>query len=607
MSTTKDSSSVKPYLLDFAQTTSMKGVSRAVRSGSLCLRAMWILAFMFGFGMAAYLLYEIFKIYTSNETVTNIAENSSRPTFPDITLCNLNPFVALHDETISVNDYFKYLSEYSDATKSDYEEVIGMSMTENEYEELRGKMESVAGFHQNSQPSATSERLESPSTTVPFIMSCKWYDWMWGEITHGDTTHNCSGSVRLFRSPDYVLCYTIKVPETVRDTDVRGLTLVLYLNENVDGHIPRFHPNLGFSIAAGARVSIQAPGTMPDNKKGISVSPGHETTIHLQTTEYERLGEPYGSCAEAPYTTNPSRQRLFQKLGYSQSACVELCFQEEIIENCSCIDASLQYTQEDLMNYTYCGTVPGLLQLIDDWTAVQTHAESLEFENNVGDSFRETGQNILCANRHQVNTSRCQAECLQPCQETSYSFGITQAPWPHSAYMLALFEKISKDNPSLHHQFPDLSDLVSEWQDHDDSVTGSDDKKRRKKRQAPGQEAPATGPPGDPQGPSSPHKKLREFTERLQDIKILENNFLQVKILFEEANKMQVKQAPKVELVSALGNVGGIMNLWIGITFMTLVELCELGFKILMSWKRPHAVQNEKTDDAVMTLPRVDN
>ncbi len=594
MSDTQDSHSLKPYLLDFARATSVKGVSRAVHTRNQFLRGMWITAFLFGFGMAAFLLYAICSTYASNETVTMIDEINSRPTFPDVTVCNLNPFVALDDEEISINDYawFMWLLRQN-ISISNIKNITGLSLIQEDFEETTGKMESVPGFHQNSQPSTVNGQ---PLTSVPFILSCKWYDWMWGEITHHDINHNCSSSVQAFRSPDYVLCYTIKVPEIVPLTDVRGLTLVLYLNENTDGHIPRFHPNLGFSIAAGARVSIQAPGTMPDNKKGISVSPGHETTIRLQRTEHERLGEPYGACEKNQNLMRPSGRSV----RYSQSTCMGLCFQDQIIQNCSCIDVLLQHTQEDLESFDYCGKIPNLTQFIRTHREEASESEG-HYDEALTSSIHAVGRNLACVNSYEANVTECQEKSLHPCHEESYSFSVTQAPWPHKAYSLALFEKLSKDNPTLEQYFPLLSKLVGEWQELGYQVLETDYMKGKKQQAKDGEgtdeptvgqevEWQASQPPslerldqfkssgkdgrqnysnknagtqhqirkknsgnGNENRPENPQhwnrngkvKTLANITGKAKDIgaaHMIQTNFLEVKILFDEATSIKVEE-----------------------------------------------------------------
>ncbi len=616
---------------------------------------------------------------------------NGEPTFPDVTVCNLNPFVSLHDEEISINDYAWFVRQ--NISKTDIENITGLNLREEDFVEMAGKMESVPGFHQNSQP--TTVNKSHPSTSVPFILSCKWYDWMWGEITHRDITHNCSGSVEAFRSPDYVLCYTIKVPETVlspaQATDVRGLTLVLYLNENTDGHIPRFHPNLGFSIAAGARVSIHAPGTMPDNNKGISVSPGHETTIRLQRTQHERLGKPYGACENDQNLTRPSGGSV----RYSQSACMGLCFQDQIIQNCSCIDVLLQHTQEDLEEFDYCGKIPNLTQLINTYRR-EDALEDEETENHLlnDDSFRSSmyavGRKLACANSYEANVTKCQEKCLHPCHEESYSFRVTQAPWPHKAYSLALFEKLSKDNPTLEQYFQLLSKLVSKWKELGHQVLETANMNgENQQADSEGTEKPTVGeevkwqtsrPPSllrlDPSSGQddwqnystdynvTQHQTRKEYArngnqtrvknarngnqtklenarngnqtklenvrngnqnrsennaqnqqrdrnwtgeaENIGAARMIKTNFLEVKILFDEATSIKVEEKQKVTIASALGNVGGILNLWIGISFMTLVELFELCIKAMSAWRQQRVSEGVGTmDETQMTkLPK---
>ena len=51
-----------------------------------------------------------------------------------------------------------------------------------------------------------------------------------------------------------------------------------------------------------------------------------------------------------------------------------------------------------------------------------------------------------------------------------------------------------------------------------------------------------------------------------------------MKLRDEYFTKMQ-KEVPLVGLEQVIGNVGGILNLWVGITFLTVIEIAEIVIK----------------------------
>lgn len=68
----------------FCLTTSMKGISRAVRTDEKIMRAMWLIAGGVGICMALYLALIILSAYFSYDVVTRTTEVSgSVPPFPD--------------------------------------------------------------------------------------------------------------------------------------------------------------------------------------------------------------------------------------------------------------------------------------------------------------------------------------------------------------------------------------------------------------------------------------------------------------------------------------------------------------------------------------------
>jgi len=58
----------------------------------------------------------------------------------------------------------------------------------------------------------------------------------------------------------------------------------------------KYGPDLRNPRSTGMRVMIHAPGTIPDMKLGISVSPGIRTTIAIDQTIRTQQPAPYSNC-----------------------------------------------------------------------------------------------------------------------------------------------------------------------------------------------------------------------------------------------------------------------------------------------------------------------
>ena len=75
--------------------------------------------------------------------------------------------------------------------------------------------------------------------------------------------------------------------------------------------------------------------------QGLNILPGQSTSIALKKTITERLGEPYNKCIKKlksldDYDSMFYKAIISKNISYSKSCCMDLCFQNEVGQNCSC-------------------------------------------------------------------------------------------------------------------------------------------------------------------------------------------------------------------------------------------------------------------------------
>jgi Amiloride-sensitive sodium channel len=68
--------------------------------------------------------------------------------------------------------------------------------------------------------------------------------------------------------------------------------------------------------------------------------------------------------------------------------------------------------------------------------------------------------------------------------------------------------------------------------------------------------------------------------DRLDSLRLLERNFLRVKILFDRRGIETLNNTSAMTWEDLASNIGGSLSLWIGITVMTLFELIELAYRL---------------------------
>ena len=83
----------------FAETTSIKCLPRIVKSKPVWQKALWTCALLAGASFTVYTLRSLTVDYLKYETTASFTHTFETAPFPDLTVCNLNPFWA--------NDYFE--------------------------------------------------------------------------------------------------------------------------------------------------------------------------------------------------------------------------------------------------------------------------------------------------------------------------------------------------------------------------------------------------------------------------------------------------------------------------------------------------------------------
>ena len=85
------------------------------------------------------------------------------------------------------------------------------------------------------------------------------------------------------------------------------------------------------------------------------------------------------------------------------------------------------------------------------------------------------------------------------------------------------------------------------------------------------------------------YDNITEYYELLET-DLIRRNFLQINVNMAKPGYTVVTDTQQWTFVSLAGSLGGILNLWIGITFVTFVEVCDLVYQLIA-----HAIRRCKT------------
>src|SRR6218665_1333882 len=96
---------VRQELRRFGESTSIKGVSRIIKSQSRVVRIFWLAALLICFSVLLFQVINLAINYSNNGVTNTFLLVSSPPNFPDVTICNFVP-VANEKQFYQLYDVF---------------------------------------------------------------------------------------------------------------------------------------------------------------------------------------------------------------------------------------------------------------------------------------------------------------------------------------------------------------------------------------------------------------------------------------------------------------------------------------------------------------------
>ena len=141
-------------------------------------------------------------------------------------------------------------------------------------------------------------------------------------------------------------------------------------------------------------------------------------------------------------------------------------------------------------------------------------------------------------NRTDSVTDRCDEKCVEKCLTLKYHCQTGSAVWPHESRQLAFYRRYIKGR-----QYPANFNIYDDIQSEI--------------KHSPGM-----------------------AYERLHSASLIRRNFLKVRVFFGGESVILLRDTPLHTAESVSGSLGGILNLWIGISFVTVIEIGELFYNL---------------------------
>uniref|UniRef100_A0A8C4M6D4 Sodium channel epithelial 1 subunit delta n=2 Tax=Equus asinus TaxID=9793 RepID=A0A8C4M6D4_EQUAS len=429
----------------FCTNATIHGTIRLVCSRQNRLKtASWGLLLMGALGALYWQFGLLFEQYWRYPVIMTVSVHSERKLFPSVTLCDMNPHrpsparrhLQALDEFAQENIYSLYKFNFSESWEGPFAEDLG---PEPSFQLDRGirlqrlnhpGRQSKVGFRLcNSTGGDCFYRVYSSGVTA----AREWYRFHYMNIlallppTREDSHRSHGGHFvfscryngrdcqaqhfQTFHHPTYGSCYTFNGAWAAQHPGItHGISLVLRTEQQ--DHLPLL------STENGIKVMIHRRNQTPFlEHRGFSIRPGTETTIGIREDEVHRLGSPYGHCSDGMEAVDVP---LLYNATYTMQACLVSCFQQLMVETCSCG----YYLYPLPVGAEYC---------------------SYTRHPAWGHCFYRLYRDL------ETHRLPCASRCPRPCRESSYKLSAGTSRWPSSKsadWILAVLGKRGHQKPS---------------------------------------------------------------------------------------------------------------------------------------------------------------
>ena len=326
--------------------------------------------------------------------------------------------------------------------------------------------------------------------------------------------------------PSYYKCYRRQIPPAKFPHFLpHGISLDLFIDNFMDTSYKMFSPREEYTQSAGVILSIEDENTMPFTSPSHTLAaPGMHTDIRYRINEITSLPYPYGDC-DAGTVIDLSQYPDFAwkgKIKKTQEACLILCNTYRIRDICGCTNVDASHGLVDATEkYPYCANASlGIEDLLK--------FEQCLYEDNV---------NIMV---------HCEKKCQAACHSVDFEQQVSIAKWPLHSFHNA-FYKTYVTHGTLKYRFAVAEKL---WSKNKTGCTDQCDQEDKNQWKA----------------------------------TLIQSNFLKLSTHLYSLRKGIMQENPKYTMASVVSQLGGLLNLWCGLTVYFVIEILELGIRLGISW-----------------------
>lgn len=505
----------KHEIRHFIKNTSIKGFKRVTESELTAIKCLWSISIILLFIVASYQSYSVLNNFFSYQTTTVVfQEPGISSEFPAITICNINPFSWTGEQNYTIYLTHLFLDMF-DIVVNDKEFVKTLASLKLDNQTLtRILFNNILSAKGFFIGLSPNDTYEQGHSFEKLFLDCEYLQYS-GLL---DIRKSCKdvAKIKLTSHPKYVNCYTLEVQKFQSSIDALIISVFLYnKGQNLHSKYTQFLPR-----PYGAKVAAHPPNTFVNiEEAGITVPSGQSATIQLIPEEIIRQGQPYGNCVSEDNSPYPNLVDLDRKsLKYNYQACLFACFQKELVRKCRCADPSLYvYSSKEEAEEKFC--------------------QKLTKDSVVKDVI-QAFIDLNCTYSNINGIEKCLDHCYPPCSEIKWDMRFSSAHWPSNKELFTTYNMI---------ELLKRDDIFEEYNilEHLQKL--------------------------------QENRQFLEGNELLKKADFLQENIIRIK--FINVGKHGFKksiESPKYQTADVISKLGGLLNLWCGLSVVFFIELFEL-------------------------------
>ncbi|PAA76178.1 hypothetical protein BOX15_Mlig021130g3 [Macrostomum lignano] len=577
---------IKRNFINYCQTTSLRGVPKIVKTNERLLKYIWIIftfAFFFGcFTCLALIInqYLAYDVIHQPKTIRNFPVQ-----FPSFTVCNTRPLS---------QDGIHFIHSHSMMLPKQY--------TSNVFRAIRNTQ---ANMKMNDASSEFNETIKDALSTI--FDTKGYYENVPAGINTTQFGHTLDQTILICESTilikdfkrskfcetigtwtrtydnKFLNCYTFTAGANYTNR-ILTVRIMAYTNERNLTYCPDCSEFPATQVS-GLRVQLHNAGNYPEvQEEGLNIKPGSLTEIRFDTKEWMMKEPPHGRCSKA---VPPSMLFSHSNFTYSYEACKKKVLHEQIMRKCDCLDSTIPLPDSMLdTGLHYCGMIPprqfslytnsSVIAAQDTPSARQTLARYYNisadrvqlpsFTNNA--EFKDFLRRVTCNMEiFKVAGNVTDKECFTPCTYYTYGTTISTTNWPTKAYLYEIlrdFEQMMLRIDSLYRK-----GIMARNSSYLDPVH-----RRLKQIYDPVYTAVKDNP--------------QKAEQMLGDIDYIQKNFIEILINRGKSNFEieRIEEKAVISMTSLLSQIGGLLSIWVGLTFVCIVEIVDMLYNIVTMYNQ---------------------